>query len=288
MSLPGRKPAIEENKRAKIILSGKSGIGKSFFACQFPNVYYWDTEDGANREQYQKMLLENGSFYIGKKEGSENFKALISAVKELATTKHHYKTLVIDSLSHLFLLEAAIVEDKLISQNKPTGFSADKKGAEIPARQLKRWLDKVDMNVIMICYLDNDWQNGENIGTKFVGPKFIDHLLDLWIETRMANGKRIFEVKKTRLDSFPLGSFGKLDFKSFSEQYGLESINKDSSPIILATEGQVKELKEIVKSFEISEEIQNKWLKQADVERFEDFSKEIIEKIINHYKGAKK
>ena len=66
MRLPGRKPEVKIVKRAKIILSGKSGDGKSYFACNFPNTYYWAPEDGADRPQYQKLLKENNSTFVNK------------------------------------------------------------------------------------------------------------------------------------------------------------------------------------------------------------------------------
>ena len=34
------KPPVGKDKRAKIILSGRAGVGKTYFALDFPNCYY--------------------------------------------------------------------------------------------------------------------------------------------------------------------------------------------------------------------------------------------------------
>jgi adenylate kinase family enzyme len=287
MSLPGRKPAIEENKRAKIILSGPSGSGKSLFASKFPNAYYWAPEDGADRPQYQKMLLENNSTFIGRNEGSQDFKLLIESVKELATTKHNYKNLVIDSFSKIYLLTAAMAEEKIGSD-----FGKDKKEANRPTRQLMRWLDKLDMNVILICHQKDKWErkNNEiiNVGTTFDGYDKLEYELDLWIETKIINGQYMFEVKKSRLESMPKGMIKSLDYKTFSELYGVDAVEHESKPILLSTSKQISRVKEIIELFNISEEDQAKWLKKVDAETFSDVSQESVQKFINYYESKMK
>src|SRR5579862_8412067 len=107
MALKGIKPEIVVASKPKIMLSGKPGTGKSFFALNAPAPYLIDTEGGATREQYVQKLLKQGGSYLGIEQGSQDFAEVINQVRELATTKHAYKTLIIDSFSKLYNVEAA-------------------------------------------------------------------------------------------------------------------------------------------------------------------------------------
>src|SRR5689334_16532920 len=130
-TLRAKKPEVVKVAKPKFLISGKSGVGKTWFALEFPGVYYIDTEGGAVREQYREKLIKSGGVYMGKDEGSQDFQTVIEEIKALATTKHEYKTLVIDSFSHLYNLAAAIAEEKIGNE-----FGRDKKEANRPTRQL--------------------------------------------------------------------------------------------------------------------------------------------------------
>ena len=41
------KPEARGSQRAKIIISGGAGVGKTYFALDFPSVYYIDVEGSA-------------------------------------------------------------------------------------------------------------------------------------------------------------------------------------------------------------------------------------------------
>lgn len=284
MTLPGRKPEIEKVKRVKMLVSGKSGDGKSVFACNFPDTYYWAPEDGADRPQYQKLLKQNNSWFVGQKDGSQEFKLLIEAVKTLATTKHNYKNLVIDSFTKLYLLTAAIAEESIGSD-----FGKDRKEANKPTRQLMRWLDKLDMNVLLICHHKDKWErkNGELVctGTTYDGYDKLEYELDLWIETKEKNGQKVFEVKKSRIESMPKGMVKPLDYNIFAELYGKDVIESESKPMLPATKEQIKRLNEIVEIFNISEDVIKKWLKKVDVDKFEDAPSESVKKFIDSFES---
>ena len=111
MALKGIKPEIVVAGKPKIMLSGKPGTGKSFFALNAPAPYLIDTEGGATREQYVKKLIANKGAYMGVELGAQDFAEVIGQVRELATTKHEYKTLIIDSFSKLYNVEAAAAEE---------------------------------------------------------------------------------------------------------------------------------------------------------------------------------
>ena len=128
-TLRAKKPELVEASKPKFLISGKSGVGKTMFALSFPKVYYIDTEGGAVRAQYKEKLIASGGAYLGKEEGSQDFQVVIDEIKTLATTKHDFNTLVIDSFSFLYNLAAAKAEEKSGSD-----FGKDKKEAKPKAR----------------------------------------------------------------------------------------------------------------------------------------------------------
>ena len=209
---------------------------------------------------------------------------MIDSVKTLATTKHNFKNLIIDSFTKIYLLEAAIAEEKIGND-----FGRDKKEANRPTRQLMRWLDKLDMNVILICHYKDKWErkNGEliNVDSTYDGYDKLEYDLDLWIETSEKNGQRIFEVKKSRIESMPKGMVKPLDYQTFIELYGKEDIEKEVKVLELATQEQIKRVKELIEMFNIPQDAIDKWLKKVDVDSFEEAPSESIQKFVDSFES---
>ena len=101
MALKAQKPVEQTTGKAKICVFGKSGIGKTWFSLDFPLVYYFDTESGADKAHYQKKLADSGGVYFGVREGSLDFPTVIAELKELANGGHPYKTVAIGSITKL-------------------------------------------------------------------------------------------------------------------------------------------------------------------------------------------
>ncbi len=182
--------------KPKFMISGESGVGKTFFALNFPRPYLIDSEKGANRKQYQDKLKEAKGAYFGPEEGSQDFKAVIEEVKQLTTTKHEYKTLIIDSFTYLYMLEASEAEAKGGSD-----FGRDKKMANIPTRQLISVLEKCDLNIILVCHSKTKWKrDGKDIvdsGSTFDGYDKLEYILDLWCEIQKG-GKTFHRISSGR------------------------------------------------------------------------------------------
>lgn len=281
MPLKGIKPEAVKPSKPKFMISGRSGAGKTFFALNFERAYYIDTEVGATRDQYIKKLAQNGGAYFGKEQGSQDFKAVIEEIKLLATTKHDYKTIVIDSFSKLYNTAAAVAEEEVGND-----YGKDKKEANKPTRQLMRWIEKVDMTVILICHYKDKWERkGKemfHIGGTFDGYDKLEFDLDLWCEIKKTGKQRDFLVKKSRIDSFIEGNEYPLNYERFVDMYGKEAISSPTKQIVLATPEQVQKLKQRISLVKLDEDLIRKWLKAADAETFEEMTSEQVEKAIAH------
>ncbi len=275
--------AVIKPTKPKFMISGKSGVGKTQFALNFPKPYLIDTEGGATREQYMKKLVASGGGYFGKEQGSQDFKLVIEEIKELATSKHDYKTLIIDSFTKLYNMAAAVAEEEVGSD-----YGKDKKEANRPTRQLIRWLEKIDMTCILICHLKDKWERkGKDIvyvGTTFEGYDKLEYELDLWVEITKTGKERDFLVKKSRIASFVEGEEFGLDYKKFCDLYGREVIDAAVQPLIMATKDQVEEIKTLIKTVRLDEELVEKWLKKAGAEDFDEMSSDQISKCISFIK----
>lgn len=270
-------PTVVQASKPKFMISGESGVGKTFFALDFKKPILCDCEGGATRSQYQEKLKKSGGMYFGKEQGSQNFQEVIKLVKELTTQKHDFKTLIIDSFSYLYMLEASEAEAKGGSD-----FGRDKKMANIPTRQLMSALEKIDLTVILITHSKDKWERkGKdilNVGTTFDGWEKMEYTLDLWIE--LLKGGKTFVVKKSRIASLPQGDSFPLSYDRFAELYGKEVLEKEATPIALSSPEQINRLNKLIEGLKIDQETQDKWFKKCNVESFEEMSSEQIQSLI--------
>ena len=269
MALRAVKPEVVVTPKPKFLLSGRSGVGKTMFSLDFPRPYYMDVEGGAVRPQYRKKLVEVGGVYFGKEQGADDFGAVLDEIKTLATTKHEYKTLIIDSFSHLYLRAAALAEEKIGNE-----FGRDKKEANRPTRQLMRWIGEVDMTVLLVCHSKDKWERRGrdiiNTGSTFDGYDKLEFDMDLWLEATKMGNTRTLVVRKSRIESFPEGKEFPLDYKEFATLYGKETIEKDSQPVEMATSELAKKLRDLLDVVKIEQDTVDYWLKKANAEKFED------------------
>lgn len=276
MVLKAKKPELIKPSKPKFILSGKSGVGKTWLMLDFKKPFVIDSEGGATEPQYVKKMLEVGAGYMGKDEGSQDFETVISQVKELATTKHDYQTLVLDSFTKVYNIKAAIAEEKV-----GNAYQADKKEAQKSVRQLQLWMDRLDMVICLVCHSKSKWENGQPTGTTtFDGWDKLEYDLNLWVELVQTGKRRDIVVRKSRLEGFILGNSYPADYDTFAKLYGREIIEKIPEQIVLATPEQIAEVKGLIATFNVPEDDQKKALKKRDVETYEELSNTQITEMI--------
>lgn len=277
MALKAKQPIDVTPTKPKFMISGESGVGKTFFALDFPKPYLIDSEGGATREQYQEKLKKSSGAYFGKEEGSQDFKSVIEEVKQLTTTKHEYKTLIIDSFTYLYMLEASEAESKGGSD-----FGRDKKMANIPTRQLISVLEKCDLNIILICHSKTKWERrGKDIidaGSTFDGYDKLEYILDLWVE--LNKGGKTFTVKKSRVNSLIQGDSYPLSYDKFAELYGKDTVERESIPVVLISGEQLNNINKLIEALNVPLESQEKVLKAFNCDSYAELTSEQADKVI--------
>lgn len=279
--LKGKDPVEAKRSKAKILVFGRAGVGKTWASIDFPAVYYIDVEGGATEPEYKAKLKESGAAYFGPADGAQDFDSVLEEIITLATTPHEYKTVVVDSFSKLFNRCAAEQEEKLLAAGQKVEFSAEKKLAIRKTRKLVNWLDRIDMNVILICHEKPMWSGGEQIGQTYDAWDKLEYELDLTLQIqKRGSDKRIASVRKTRLAGFQDGTTFDWSYREFAQRYGKDALEGDNRPIALASADQVTTIKQLVKSIRIDQDEIDKWYAKAGVDSFEEMDVSTISKCI--------
>lgn len=266
-------PKLIEPQKPKILIYGKAEAGKTFGATGFPNTYFIDSEGGATRKQYKERLIKSGGVYFGQEEGSLDFKTIVEQVEALATEKHPYKTLVIDSISKLFGIEIGKAMESLGDKDQ---FGASKKPAVALTRRLINWIDRIDMNVVLIAHEKALWSDQKQIGTTFDAWEKLEYELDLCFNIVKQGESRKAYVKKSRLEQFPGGSSFDWSYEEFSKLYGKEIMEKEAKPIKIATPEQIVQLNKLLEVVKLPEGEVDKWLTKAGVTSFQEMNEDKV------------
>jgi hypothetical protein len=289
--LKAKKPSEVKQGKVKGLIFGSSGVGKTWFSLCFPAPYYIDTEGGADLSHYQKRLSESNGSYLGTEDGSLDFNVLIDQIKALATEKHQYKTLVIDSVTKIYQTCIANTAEKLGEKDV---FGASKKPAIAQMRRLVNWITRLDMNVWFIAHEITEWgiidgQRSEIGKIPDVWDKLVYELdLGLQVVRRGKSFPAVGIVHKSRLDTFRLGEQFNLEYSDFAKKYGEDSITGDITSIVLATQDQVSQIIEMVSIRADAEDIKEKLLIKAGADSWSELTTEQAQKTIEWLKTMKK
>ena len=280
--LKARPPQEVKPGRVKGVLFGGPGTGKTWLALSFPSPYYIDTEGGADLGRYQERLKASGGAYFGPQDGSQDFGEIIAQVDALATEKHGFKTLVIDSLSKPFGSLLAREQERLGDKD---AFGASKKKPVQAVRRLISHLDRLDMNVWLICHEIGEWQGSDGERKEVgrapdTGWDRVAYELHLTLQVKkIGKGIREAVVWKSRLSGFPdFDRFYLQDngidvaYRNFTERYSKDYIEAEAKPIVLATPEQAEEIHRLLSIVKVPEADLEKLYAKAGVESFDEFT----------------
>lgn len=278
-------PETAKPSKPKILIYGKPGAGKTWTSLDFPSCYYVDCEGGADLAHYTEKLRQAGGVYFGIEQGSLDFSNVIGQIQALATEKHEYKTVIIDSITKIFNNEIAKEAEKLGDKN---AFGADKKPAIALMRQLVSWIQRLDMNVILIAHEKPLWGMVNNqraeIGVTFDAWEKLEYELHLALNIVKLPSKRNAIVKKSRLIGFTDGEAFEWSYQEFAKRYGKDILETEATQLVLATEEQLAELKILLELVKLPEGQVEKWFAAANAASFAEMDSDKIAKIITHVK----
>lgn len=282
-------PASVKPAKPKMLIFGKAGYGKTWASLDFPKVYYIDTEGGATRAEYQDKLKKAGGAYLGVSEGSLDFEVIIAQIQALATEKHEYKTLVIDSITKIYNEYIGKEAERL---GKDDVFGASKKPAIKYMRTLISWLSRLDMNVILISHEKSLWGkdakgNQTEIGKTADAWDKLEYELDLCMQIIKTGISRKAIITKSRLKEFPEGNTIEWSYNEFATRYGMEILEREGESIVLITPEQLSTINTLLDVVKVADDFIEKCLKKAQAETLAEITTDQAEAIINALKAKK-
>lgn len=283
MALKAKAPEIKE-KRLKMFVYGPAGVGKTTAAIQFPNAYIIDAEKGT--DFYAGTINKAKSAVLQ----TLNIDDVKEELKALATEKHNYKTLIIDPITQLYnnVQEKWTRVFEKYAKNEKDGEIQDfgmRYWGKVKGdfKGLQRLMIALDMNIIVTSHQKDVYGgNFSKIGTTFDSMRGDDYLFDLVFQVERKNGDLMAHTIKERADmgkaKFPREFIWSYD--NFKKFYGAEIIEKEATPVIMATEEQITRANKLIEVVKVDDETVNKWLAKADVDSFDEMTGEQITKVI--------
>jgi len=275
-------PKDADPSKPKVLIFGKPGSGKTWTSLDFPSVYYIDTEGGADMKHYTDKLKKSGGAYFGVDQGSLSFDNVMEQIEALATEKHQYKTLVIDSITKIFSMEIAKEAERL---GEKDAFGASKKPAVAYMRRLVSWLTRMDMNVILVAHekdlygLDEKRQRNV-IGVTYDAWDKLEYELHLCLNIFKQAGQHKARVTKSRLLGFKDADVFDWSYPSFAERYGREILEGDVKQVVLASKEQLDEIESLLDRVRLPEGQVDKWFKAANCESWQEMDGDKVAAII--------
>ncbi len=284
MGLKAVKPSGDPARKIKILMSGEAGVGKTWAALDFPASYYIDVEGSAKLPHYSEKLLASGGMYFGEEQGANVFDTVNNEIKELATTDHEFKSVVVDSFTRLYNNAAAEAEKSVGND-----YGKDRKEANKPARTFVNWLSKLDTNVVCIChskklFLTDDKEKKEKYATTYDGFDKLEYEFDLWLEIFAGKGQaRKALVRKSRYPQFVAGQEFPWSFKEFAARFGGDVFAK-AHKFVQANTATIGEFEQLFSKAGMSQEWREKMLTANKASSLEEVSDSKLKEYIEQFK----
>lgn len=281
MALKAKKPIMKE-ARFKAVVYATRGVGKTHFCCSFPNAYIIDTEGLESHPHFVDMLIKNKSDIARINELS----AIIAEVKELLSTKHDYKTLVIDSITFPFHLLANMEAERLAKKAKGdaegTEYGANLAKAKRQTFELGMLLSRLDMNVVVTAHEKKKYADGKEIGTESDVNEKMEYSLGSVINLKRMGEHVKARIEKSRYTQLPTGSFIDFDngYQLLCDKFGVSVFERESLHEELATSEQIDEAKRLISVLNVPEEWLNKRIAECRALSIDQLNKNDMQSLI--------
>ncbi len=236
------RPVTECNQRLKLFLFAESGCGKSYFCTQFPKAYYIDCEGRIKRQLYVDHLNKNGAVVWQ----TDKFDDLLAEVKTLASVKHNYQTLVIDSITPIYTKLVDDCHANLLKLGRKLRFSEEYQEANKRFKKLTDLLRVLDMNVIVTAHSKDKWEDDKANGTTFDAYKKFDYYFEVVMEAKLEKDPKKdmtyykAVIKKSTIVSLQPNHKINFSYEEFKRLYDKELQSFTPVPVIQAEETPLK------------------------------------------------
>jgi len=282
MALRGKKPEKKE-KRLKLFVYGEAGVGKTLAALDFPKSYIIDTEKGT--DFYSDTINKNESAVFQ----SCNPDEIKGEIKELLTSKHPYKTLVIDPITQIY----NACQDKWTRiferhSNNPSAREIQDFGlrywgkVKSDFKCIQRMILNLDMNVIITAHQKDKYGSNQSlVGVTFDSMKGDDYIFDYIFRIVHKARRRVALTAKERAEpgknKFP--EEFEWSYENFCKFYGDEIIERDAVPVPMASEEEVNKIDRLIGLLSIPDETISKWYTKYNISNFNELTAKEIGKI---------
>lgn len=185
----------------KFLIFGKPKSGKSTFASKFPDAIFIPTEPGLNFLECHTITDDEGNPKV-----CRNWQDVCDAVKLIATTKHQFKTVIIDTVDNaLEFCAIHTLQKREIEHESDEGYG---KGWNIITREFTKvvnFLANSGFGIVFISHEKTSEREINRVKRQYTdsslssgGQKYINGLVDFIFYTYQDDDhKRLMKTKAT-------------------------------------------------------------------------------------------
>jgi len=281
--------ATNVEKRLKLFLWGDSGVGKTTLALKFPSPAVIDLEGGT------ELYGESFKFDVLKASTPDE---IMAAVDWLLTSKHAYKTLIIDPVTVYWDSLQKKWSDIFLKRNKGSKgyryefYDLQPRDWMTIKGEFKEFIRKIialDMNVIVTAREKTKYKEGSfmvAIGETFDGEKTLPYMFDTIVRMYIdEKGRHMGFAIKDRSNKLPEKEF-ECVYKTFEQLFGKQYLTRESKPVQYATPAQKEKISKYIEQFNMTPEQVEKRLAAYDAEKLDDLTAENAKIIISKFESA--